>query len=203
MSSTHNIASPSCTIENRIPDFLVQRSGNRWYNKGREYFIALPTKITYLPEGACKDIVFMKHEMIAWYWESQSIIRIASNTYNGITTRLATKSSSAKRTTQPGHTKLLEIGPLEELIVIDYPTCWIEIPVRSTKAFETNEKLAPESNSINASNESIDMVPVTTSPQWAALADDKAYAPGIPVEEEGPENLVDEGVKVADEVGPP
>jgi hypothetical protein len=145
----------------------------------------------------------MKHEMIAWYWESQSIIRIASNTSNGITTRLATKSSSAKRTTQPGHTELLEIGPLAELIVIDYPTCWIEIPVRSTKAFETNEKLAPESNSINASNESIDMVPVTTSPQWAALADDKAYAPGIPVKEEGPENPVDEGVKVADEVGPP
>jgi hypothetical protein len=62
MSSTCNTASPSCTIENIIPDFLVQRSGNRWYNKEREYFIALPTKITSLPEGACKDIVFMKHE---------------------------------------------------------------------------------------------------------------------------------------------
>jgi hypothetical protein len=145
----------------------------------------------------------MKHEMIAWYWESQSIPRIASNTSNGITTRLATKSSSTKRTTKPGHTELLEIGPLAELTVIGRPICWIEIPIRSTKAFETNEKLAPESNSINASNESIDTVPITTSPWWVALADGKAYALGIPVEEEGPENPVDEGVKVADEVGPP
>jgi hypothetical protein len=66
-----------------------------------------------------------------------------------------------------------------------------------------NEKLAPESNSINASNESIDTIPVTTYPQGAALADSKSYAPGIPIEEKGLGNLVDEGVKVADRVGPP
>jgi hypothetical protein len=65
MPSMHNTTSPSFTIENRIPNFLVQWSGNRWYNKERQYFIALPTKITSLLEGACKDIVFMKHEMIA------------------------------------------------------------------------------------------------------------------------------------------
>jgi hypothetical protein len=66
-----------------------------------------------------------------------------------------------------------------------------------------NEKLAPESKSINASNESIDTVTVTTSLRWAALADDKTYALGILVKEEGLENLVDEGVKVVDGVGPP
>jgi hypothetical protein len=66
-----------------------------------------------------------------------------------------------------------------------------------------NEKLAPESNSINASNESIDTVHVTTSPREAALADGKAYAPGISVEEEGPEYPIVEGVKIADGIGPP
>jgi hypothetical protein len=59
-----------------------------------------------------------------------------------------------------------------------------------------NEKLAPESNSINASNESIDTVHVTTSSWEAALTDGKAYAPGIPVEEECPEYPVVEGVKM-------
>jgi hypothetical protein len=38
-----------------------------------------------------------------------------------------------------------------------------------------NEKLAPESNNINASNESMDMVPITISLWEAALADGKAY----------------------------
>jgi hypothetical protein len=66
-----------------------------------------------------------------------------------------------------------------------------------------NEKLAPESSNINASNESMDTVPDTTSPWEAALADGKAYAPGIPVEEEGPEYPVIEGVKIADGIGPP
>jgi hypothetical protein len=66
-----------------------------------------------------------------------------------------------------------------------------------------NEKLAPESNSINASNESIDTVHVTTSPWGAALADDKAYAPGMLVKEEGLEYPVDEGAKVEDGIGPP
>jgi hypothetical protein len=36
-----------------------------------------------------------------------------------------------------------------------------------------NEKLAPESNNINASNESMDTVPITTSPRDAELADVK------------------------------
>jgi hypothetical protein len=48
----------------------------------------------------------------------------------------------------------------------------------------------------------MDTVPVTTSPPCAALADGKAYAPGIPVKEEGPENLVDE-VNVVDRIGHP
>jgi hypothetical protein len=66
-----------------------------------------------------------------------------------------------------------------------------------------NEQLVPESNSINASNESTYMVPVTTSPWSSALAEGEAYALGIPVKEEGPEKLDDLGVKVEDRVGPP
>jgi hypothetical protein len=49
----------------------------------------------------------------------------------------------------------------------------------------------------------MDTVPVTTSPREATLADGKAYAPRISIEEEGPEYLVIEGVKIADGIGPP
>jgi hypothetical protein len=47
------------------------------------------------------------------------------------------------------------------------------------------------------------MVPITTSPWETVLADGKAHAPGIPVEEEGLEYPVNEGVKVADRICPP
>jgi len=49
MSSTLKATSLPSTIEKRIPDFLVRRSENNTHNRAREYFIALPTKITSLP----------------------------------------------------------------------------------------------------------------------------------------------------------
>jgi hypothetical protein len=102
MSSTCKGTSLLSTIEKRILDFLVQRSRNNRHRRAREYFIALPTKITSLPKGACKDTIFQKQEITARYWESQSIPRIISKDLRGITTRLATNPSSARTIGQPG-----------------------------------------------------------------------------------------------------
>jgi len=57
--------------------------------------------------------------------------------------------------------------------------------VRTTKPSETNEKLAPESNRTYASKESMEIVPVTTSPRSRASVEGIVYAPWTPPEVRG------------------
>jgi hypothetical protein len=90
---------------------------------------------------------------------------MTSKDSRGINTRLATKVSSARKIGHPRQTKVLDIKPLAELTTIGWLIFYLKRQARATKASEINEKLAPESKRLYASNESTEIVPVTTSPR--------------------------------------
>jgi hypothetical protein len=91
---------------------------------------------------------------------------MTSKDLRGITTRLAIKASSARKIEQPGQTKVLEIRHLAELTTIDWLIFYLKRQAWGTNASEANEKLALVSKRVCASNESTEIVPVTTSP-WS------------------------------------
>jgi hypothetical protein len=101
MSCTRKAASPSTTMEKKIPDFLDRRSESNCANKDNVNFGELPKNTTSLPDGAYNNTVFQKQDITARYWDNQSIPKITSNAPKEITTRLAKKTSSARMTEHP------------------------------------------------------------------------------------------------------